>query len=134
VFLYPGHRLHGFKSPIRMRSSLPSGSTIVAVGLWTRDGAPDVLVRDGQGRILLYPGNGPGGLDDPRVVGTHFGGYRTLVGIGDVTGDGTPDLVGRLANGQAWLIPGRARSANAPEGGFAPRQFLASDWSGYLLG
>ena len=79
-----------------MRSTLPAGSIIVAVGLWTRDGAPDVLVRDGSGRMLLYPGNGPGGLDDPRVIGTGFDGYNTLVGVGDLTGDGHADLVGRL--------------------------------------
>jgi hypothetical protein len=107
---------------------------IVGVGLWDRDGAPDVLVRDRNGRILVYRGNGPGGLDDPRVIDTGYRGYRTLVGVGDLTGDGQPDLVGRLANGQTWLIPGRALSAKAPRGGLGPRQFLAADWNGYLVG
>jgi hypothetical protein len=134
VYLYPGRGKLGFGTPRLMRSALPSGATVVGVGLWNTDGAPDVVVRNGSGQLLLYPGNGPGGLDDPRVIGSGYRGYSSLIGVGDLTGDGHPDLVGRLPSGQTWLIPGVGISAKARNGGFGPRQYLAANWSSYLLG
>ncbi len=68
------------------------------------------------------------------MIGSGFRGYSSLIGVGDLTGDGHPDLVGRLPSGQTWLIPGVGISAKARNGGFGPRQYLAANWSSYLLG
>jgi hypothetical protein len=106
---------------------------VVSVGLWTRDGAPDVVVRTPDGRLLLYPGNGPGGLDDPRVIGRGFGGYVRLVGVGDLTANGQPDLLARAKNGSVWLVPGQAPRARAPFGSFGQRRYVAAGWAGFWL-
>ena len=131
---YPGRGLQGFGTPrVARASGFASGSTVVSVGLWTRDGAPDVAVRTPDGRLLLYPGNGPGGLDEPRVIGRGFEGYVRLVGVGDLTGNGQPDLLARAKNGSVWLVPGRGPTANAPSGSFGQRRYVAAGWTGFLL-
>jgi hypothetical protein len=107
---------------------------MAAIGRWTADGAPDVVVKTRTGRLMLYPGNGPGGLDDPVSLGRRFKAYRALVGLGDLTGDGRADLVGRTADGDAWLLPGASRSVHHPAGTFGPRQYLGSGWSAFRLG
>jgi hypothetical protein len=132
VHWHPGRGDRGFgKKRLARASGFPSGATVVAVGRWDRDGAPDVMVRDDRGRMWLYPGNGPGGLEDPVRVGRRFDRYNRLVGVGDLTGDGQPDLLGRVRNGDVWLVPGLSGSQKRPSGSFAPRLFVAAGWSDY---
>lgn len=134
IWLYPGRGDAGFKKPVIMRSGLPGVMALAPVGRWNADGAPDVVAVTAGGQLMLYPGNGPGGLDDPVTVGKGFDRYDTVVGVGDLTGDGRADLVGRTPGGDLWLIAGVAPTEGRPYGGFAPKQYLGSGWSGLRLG
>jgi hypothetical protein len=132
IYWHPGRGEDGFgKRRLARASGFPHGATVTSVGLWDRDGAPDVVVRARNGDLWLYPGNGPGGLEDPRRVGRRFDRYDRLVGVGDLTGDGQPDLLGRVASGNLWLIPGLVATRKRPSGAFGPRQFVASGWASY---
>jgi hypothetical protein len=135
IYLYPGRGGGGgFMQRVNMRSSLPGAVSMVGVGRWDSDGAPDVMVRTSSGQLQLYRGNGPGGLMDPVVISRRFSTYDTLVGVGDLNGDGQPDLLGRTPDGDAWLIPGVAPSGDARAGSFGMRQYLASGWLDYRIG
>jgi hypothetical protein len=129
---HPGRGDAGFaKGRVARASGFPTGATVVAVGRWDGDGAPDVVVRSTDGEMWLYRGNGPGGLESPVRVGSGFDRYNRIAGVGDLTGDGQADLLGRAGNGDVWLIPGLVATSKRPVGAFAPRQFVASGWSAY---
>jgi hypothetical protein len=94
---------------------------------WEGDGKPDILARDGDGRLLLYRGNGRGGFVTGRAeqVGAGWGGFTALLAPGDWSGDGRPDLLARQADGALIMYRGDGL------GGFAGRAQVGSGWQGF---
>ena len=113
--IYPGVGRNGLAHSYVAYSAV-KGDRQVAIGRWTGDGAPDVLLR--QGRALwARDGNGPGGLTgSPRKVGLDLRPYDWVVGISDIGLGGHPDLVVRTrATGQVWLVRAAMTRMSAPE-------------------
>ena len=90
-----------------------------------RDGKPDLVARDGKGRLWLFASTGKGKFRARAEIGGGWGGYRRLIGAGDLTGDGIGDLLAIDKSGVMWLFKGNGH------GGFAPRHRVSSGWSGY---
>jgi len=83
-------------------------TALLAPGDFSGDGKPDVLVRDGDGRLLMYRGNGAGGwaTGHGQQVGVGWGGFTALLAPGDFSGDGHPDVLGRASDGRLLLYRG----------------------------
>ncbi|MBF4161848.1 FG-GAP-like repeat-containing protein [Nocardioides acrostichi] len=117
VRIWPGRGTERLGASYVAHSAV-SGGSLLGVGLWNGDGAPDVMVRDGD-QLSLYPGNGPGGIMTPSKVGLDLGPYDRLVGVSSVRPNGHADLVAReRSTGDLWLFEGRP-------GSLAPRHYLA---------
>ena len=82
---------------------------------WDGDGKPDILARDGDGRLLMYRGNGAGGFITGRAeqIGAGWGPFTALLAPGDWSGDGTPTSSPARADGALLLYRGDG------QGGFA---------------
>ncbi len=105
--IYPGRGLSGLKPSYAAFGGVQAGRQI-PVGLWTGDGAPDSLFRNGR-TLKMHPGNGPGGLMGGRTMQLDLTPYDWVVGISDVDLVGHPDLVVRnRTTKQLMLIPGYA--------------------------
>lgn len=91
----------------------------------TRDGRPDLVARDKQGRLWLYASTGKGSFRNRREIGRGWGRYVRLIGAGDLTGDGIGDLLAITKNGTMWRYDGNGR------GGFRDRRLVSSGWSKY---
>jgi hypothetical protein len=103
-----------------------NGTQLVGIGRLDGDGAPDVMVRNGNA-LTAWAGNGPGGLTGAMPVSVDVTGYDWVVGVGDVGLTGSPDLVVRKAGkGKLWLLQGSPT-------GFAPRVTLARGMKAYDL-
>ena len=128
IRIYPSNRRTGFARSFAARSAVP-GTALVGPGLWTKDGAPDSLVRREDGSLWLYRGNGPGGLTGSATqVGGKARRYDAMIGAGDVDGDGRPDLIARQrATGDLWLLPG-AKGLR-----FGTRRLIATGFGRYDL-
>ncbi len=106
---------------------------------WDGDGKPDILARDGDGRLLMYRGNGAGGFITGRAeqIGAGWGPFTALLAPGDWSGDGHPDILARTRRRRAAPLPrrrpGRLRRA-APQIGSGWQSFTAlmagGDFSG----
>jgi hypothetical protein len=103
-----------------------TGSQLIGMGRLDADGAPDVMVRNGN-TLTAMGGNGPGGLTGTLPISLDVTGYDWVVGVGDVGLAGTPDLVVRKAGkGRLWLVQGGP-------GGFAAPVPLARGLKAYDL-
>jgi hypothetical protein len=100
-------------------------SAIVAAPDITGDGHPELLARDGAGRLWLYPTNGRGGWFARRQIGTGWQGFTAILAPGDVDGDGNADVLARDAVGRLWLYPTNGR------GGWLARRQVGSGWQGF---
>jgi len=94
---------------------------------WDGDGKPDILARDGDGRLLMYRGNGAGGFITGRAeqIGSGWGPFTALLAPGDWSGDGHPDILARTAEGALLLYRGDG------QGGFPGRAQIGSGWQSF---
>jgi hypothetical protein len=123
--LYPGKGTDGFKTSYPVYGRLDSG-TLVGVGRWDGDGAPDSLLRRG-GKLTLLHGNGPGGLHAPAKVKADLTPYDWTIGISDLQAAGHPDLIVRQkGTGRLYALPGTTSGLRAPV-------YLGSGFGGYDL-
>ncbi len=75
-----------------------------SVGRWDGDGAPDTLLRSGDG-LAVYPGNGPGGLTGRTALGFDAARYDWVLGVSDLRLTGHGDLVVReKVSGRLWAL------------------------------
>jgi hypothetical protein len=82
-------------------------TALLAPGDFSGDGHPDLLARDGGGRLLMYRGDGTGGwAGTPQAVGSGWGSFTALLAPGDFTGDGHPDVLARNPEGLLLLYRG----------------------------
>ena len=81
---------------------------MLAPGDFSGDGKPDLLARDGDGRLLMYRGNGAGGVRraraEPSAAG--WGRSRRCFAPGDFSGDGKPDVLARDTDGALLMYRG----------------------------
>ena len=91
----------------------------------TRDGKPDLVARDGKGRLWLFASTGKGKFRARARISGEWGGYARLIGAGDLTGAGVGDLLAIDKSGVMWLFTGNGH------GGFLPRHRVSSGWSRY---
>lgn len=79
-----------------------------AVGGFTGDDRPDLVVRRWDGQVLAYPNQGGGRLGAPVTLKTAAQGWATANEMlaADLTGDGRDDLVLRQSSGTVQLYPG----------------------------
>jgi hypothetical protein len=123
--IYPGAGTAGLGVSFAAYSKV-TGTQAVGIGRWNGDGAPDVMIRNGNA-LTAWSGNGPGGLTGPIAGSLDVSGYDWIVGVGDVGLTGSPDLVVRKAGrGKLVLLQG------GPSG-FAPRVVLARGMKVYDL-
>jgi hypothetical protein len=123
--VYPGKGTAGFKRSYPVHGRFDSG-TLIGVGRWNADGAPDVLVQHGAKLTLLH-GNGPGGLHSPSRIAGDLSAYDWTIGVSDLRLTGHPDLVVRQkGTGRLYALPGRASGLKAPV-------FLGAGFGGYDL-
>jgi FG-GAP-like repeat len=74
---------------------------------WSGDGHADVLVVDGNERLLMYRGNGAGGwVGGAEPIGSGWGTYTAVLSPGDFSGDDKPDLIVRRSDGRLLLYRG----------------------------
>jgi hypothetical protein len=106
-------------------------NAIAAPGELDRDTWPDLVARDGQGRLWLYRGTGRGKLASRRLIGSGWNRYARMIGAGNLMATGTAattgpgDLLAVTKAGAMRLFPGNGH------GGFAKPVRVAGNWSGY---
>jgi hypothetical protein len=124
--IYPGNGTAGLQASYGAYGRV-AGSQVVGVGRWDGDGAPDVLVRNGD-LLTAWEGNGPGGLTGPMQGSLNVRDFDWIVGLGDVAAaGGTSDLLVKQAGrGKVWLL-------QTGPSGFAPRAVVARGMRGYDL-
>ena len=110
LLMYRGNGAGGWAPnvPDSIGTGWGSFTAFLAPGDFSGDGKPDVLVRDGDGRLLMYRGNGAGGwaAGARQTVGSGWGGFTALVAPGDFSGDGKPDVLARDAGGALFMYRG----------------------------
>ncbi|MEV7375842.1 VCBS repeat-containing protein [Streptomyces sp. NPDC090301] len=89
------------------------------------NGTPDLLVREGAGRLSLYNTSQPlgaWGIGTPETLGTGgWNAYDRLLSPGDVAGGPHSDVLGRDEDGVLWLHQGTGH-------GLAPRTKIGGGW------
>ncbi|MGW6564502.1 FG-GAP repeat domain-containing protein [Streptomyces sp. NPDC054975] len=94
------------------------------------NGSPDLLVREGTGRLLSYEGrhllNGGAMIRDPEpaTLGTGWTTYDRVTAPGNIGGSDHADVLGRDRSGTLWLHTGTGK-------GFAPRTKIGGGWQIY---
>ncbi|MGW1252149.1 FG-GAP-like repeat-containing protein [Streptomyces sp. NPDC002535] len=92
------------------------------------NGTPDLLVREGAGRLSLYNTSQPLGawrIGTPEALGTGgWNAYDRLLSPGDVAGSAHSDVLGRDKDGVLWLHQGTGH-------GLAPRTKIGGGWQVY---
>jgi len=83
-----------------------------------RDGRPDLLQRNHDGKLWYLKGNGTG-----RNLGGGWNAMTALTRHGDLDGNGTEDLIARDSAGVLWFYPGRG------DGSFGNRRGLGRGWN-----
>ena len=114
IYLYPGKKGATFaKRKVLAYGNWANRSDFTGVGDFTRDGYPDLLVRETKtGALFVYPGKGSGFKARLRV-GT-LKGVRDLLGAGDHDRDGFTDVVGvQSTTGDLLLFRGTGKILRA---------------------
>ncbi|MEU4268578.1 VCBS repeat-containing protein [Streptomyces sp. NPDC026092] len=94
------------------------------------NGSPDLLVREGTGRLLTYEGgqilNDGAMLRDPEpaTIGTGWNTYDRVTAPGNIAGSVHADVLGRDRTGTLWLHTGNGK-------GLAPRTKIGGGWETY---
>ncbi len=126
VFVLRTGGLSGLGKPVVSRSLAANATAVVASPDLTGDKVGDLLVRDAEGVTAVRPGDGAGGYGAAVRTLTAFDGLDLLTAVGDVTGDARNDVVARNpGNGRLFVFAGKGT------GGFADRQRVPGDWTGY---
>ncbi|GAA3350300.1 hypothetical protein GCM10020358_75660 [Amorphoplanes nipponensis] len=125
LYLYPGAK--GAKLGARRliaKGGWDQRNELAGVGDLTRDGYPDLLVRQGTaGQLFLYPGR-KGALGARKVIGTGWNNKRDLIGVGDFDRDGYVDLAAVLKT------PGSLMLYRGTGSGLRPGVRLATGYGG----
>jgi hypothetical protein len=129
LLMYRGNGSGGFLYPTAQQ--IGSGWQVFTALLgptdWNGDGKPDLLARDGDGKLFVYRGNGTGGFitGQRELIGSGWQGFTALFGGGDFSGDGRPDVIARDADGLLFMYRGNGR------GGFitGQREKIGSGWN-----
>ena len=107
----PGDGRTGFGVGYPLRGA---GQPAFGIGLWDRDGSPDLAERRG-GSLYLLRGNGPGFATTTTTRVGDVAGFNRLRVSADVTGDGRADLLARRrASDRLWLLPSAGQGLGAP--------------------
>jgi hypothetical protein len=123
--VYPGKGAAGLKRAYPVYGAIKDG-TLIGIGRWDGDGAPDSLLRRGRTLTVLH-GNGPGGLHAPSKLGVDLAPYDWVVGISDLQVTGHPDLIVRQrSTGRLYAVPGSRTGLRTPV-------FLGGGFGGYDL-
>jgi len=123
--VYPGKGTAGFKRAYPVYGAVRDG-TLIGIGRWDGDGAPDSLLRRG-GTLTVLHGNGPGGLHAPSSIRADLAPYDWVVGISDLQLTGHPDLVTReKGTGRLYALQGTGS-------GLRPPVYLGGGFQGYDL-
>ncbi|MFB6837061.1 FG-GAP-like repeat-containing protein [Streptomyces sp. NPDC056361] len=88
------------------------------------NGAPDVLLRDGSGRLWRADTSYGTQLqaDPHQLIGTGWQVYDRIEATGDIAGSNVGDLIAREPSGALWLYQGDGR------GGFGGRTKIGTGW------
>lgn len=112
----------GTKS-IKLGTGWNAYNALAYPGDLTGNGKPDLVARDGKGRLWLFAGTGKGSFRSRAEISSGWGKYRRLVGAGDLGGIG--DLLAIDKYGVMWRFNGNGK------GGFTARHYVSSGWSRY---
>ncbi len=106
----PGDGRTGFGTGYPVRGA---GRPALGIGLWDRDGSPDLAERR-DGTLYLLRGNGPGFATTTTTRVGDVTGYHRLRMSADVTGDGRPDVLARRRGAEGlWLLPSAGQGLGA---------------------
>jgi hypothetical protein len=128
LFMYRGNRAGGFATgqAEQIGSGWQGFTALLAPTDWSGDGKPDILARDGDGKLFMYRGNRAGGFVTGKAeqIGSGWGAYTALFAGGDFSGDGRPDIIARDADGLLFMYRGNGR------GGYVTgrREQIGSGW------
>lgn len=129
LLLYRGNGAGGFATgqAEQIGSGWGSFTALLLPRDWDGDGKPDILARDGDGRLLMYRGNAAGGFITGRAeqIGSGWGPFTALLAPGDWSGDGHADLLARQSDGALIMYRGDG------QGGFAGRAQIGSGWQSF---
>jgi hypothetical protein len=123
--VYPGKGTAGFRKGYPVYGAVQDG-TLIGIGRWDADGAPDSLLRRG-GTLTVLHGNGPGGFHAPSRLRADLRPYDWVVGISDLRLTGHPDVVTREKG------TGRLYALRGTGSGLKPRVYLGGGFQGYDL-
>ncbi|WP_306313516.1 FG-GAP repeat domain-containing protein [Streptomyces hydrogenans] len=96
------------------------------------DGSPDILARDGSGRLWLqdvhhHPGWTDTTQNPDSLVGGGWQAYDRIEAAGNIAGAAAPEIIARDRSGVLWLYQGTG-SGKAP---FTTRTRIGSGWQPY---
>ncbi|MFE5912481.1 FG-GAP-like repeat-containing protein [Streptomyces wedmorensis] len=91
------------------------------------NGAPDVLLRDGSGRLWRADTSYDTQLqaDPHQLIGTGWQVYDRIEATGDIAGSNVGDVIAREPSGALWLYQGNGR------GGFGGRTKIGTGWQAF---
>ncbi|MFI1976712.1 FG-GAP-like repeat-containing protein [Streptomyces wedmorensis] len=91
------------------------------------NGAPDVLLRDGSGRLWRADTGYDQQLwaDPYQLIGTGWQVYDRIEATGDIAGSNVGDVIAREPSGALWLYQGNGR------GGFGGRTKIGTGWQAF---
>ncbi|KOG08964.1 MULTISPECIES: FG-GAP repeat domain-containing protein [Streptomyces] len=127
LYLYRGNgEGTGFYARIKVGTGWAGYNAIVGAADYSGDGRPDVIARDGSGRLFLY--RGTGSATAPFGARTQIGSgwtYARVVAPGDLNSDGKGDLLAVNAAGELW------RYLGVGNGTFGPRFRIGTGFQTY---
>ncbi|MFF3317391.1 FG-GAP repeat domain-containing protein [Streptomyces sp. NPDC003035] len=94
------------------------------------NGSPDVLLRDGSGRLWRADShydtyNQQLNSGEQKLISSGWGGYNQIEAVGNIAGAAHGDIVARDTAGVLWHYLGKG------DGTFAPRYKVGTGWGGY---
>ncbi|MFE4657258.1 FG-GAP repeat domain-containing protein [Streptomyces hydrogenans] len=96
------------------------------------DGSPDILARDGSGRLWLqdvhhHPGWTDTTQNPESLIGGGWQAYDRIEATGNIAGAAAPEIIARDRSGVLWLYQGTG-NGKAP---FTTRTRIGSGWQAY---
>lgn len=127
LYLYRGN---GEGTALHARIKVGTGwagyNAIIGAGDYSGDGRPDVIARDGDGRLFLYRGTGV--ANTPFAARQQIGSgwtYARITAPGDLNSDGKADLLAVNGAGELW------RYLGVGDGTFKPRYRIGTGFQTY---